>query len=243
MAANFKFKKVDRQDVELMEKVYRIRYQVYCLESGFLNPSDYPDEMESDEYDPYSIHFIAIHGQNPIGTVRLIKKSDLSFPLEDHCNIKATNCAIVRSKLVEISRLAISKTFRKRTEDGLYGIESYLTVAEGGILPLSPTPEEAAKHSRRRRPEIVLGLYRQMFQESKRLGINFWYAAMEKKLERLLKKFQFAFDQIGEPVDYYGPVIPYLGKLDKIERSVAAAKPEMYKFFVEGLEKKYLQNK
>ena len=41
-------------DPELMERSYRLRYQVYCVERGFLDAGDYPEQLERDEFDRYS---------------------------------------------------------------------------------------------------------------------------------------------------------------------------------------------
>lgn len=38
--------------------IYKIRYQVYCLETGYENPFAYPQKMERDNFDVRSIHFI-----------------------------------------------------------------------------------------------------------------------------------------------------------------------------------------
>lgn len=36
------------------ESVYSLRYQVYCHEANFLNPEDYSEGLEHDEFDPAS---------------------------------------------------------------------------------------------------------------------------------------------------------------------------------------------
>jgi hypothetical protein len=41
---------------------YRVRFQAFCRDNGHLNAADYPDEIETDKYDDYSIHFIAYSG-------------------------------------------------------------------------------------------------------------------------------------------------------------------------------------
>ena len=43
---------------ELLEHVYRIRYQVLCVQNTFpdMDAIDYPDKMERDEYDNHSCH-------------------------------------------------------------------------------------------------------------------------------------------------------------------------------------------
>ena len=35
---------------ELKKEVYKLRYQVYCIEAGFEDPEQYPDKMEFDAW-------------------------------------------------------------------------------------------------------------------------------------------------------------------------------------------------
>ena len=84
-------------------------------------------------------------------------------------------------------------------------------------------------------PAVTLGLMREVYRESKELGIRFWYAVMERKLARLLKKHHLRFDQIGPMVDYHGPRIPFLGNIEEIESYASERDPERFKFFAEGL--------
>ncbi len=112
-----------------------------------------------DPYDPYSIHFAATdtNGQ-VIGTIRMIFNSVKGFPIEHaaHLNFNGYKPP-PPDQTSEISRLAVSRTFRRRQEDGIFGVESYLKRSEGGILPDNGSPP---KIIRRERPVIVLGLSR-----------------------------------------------------------------------------------
>src|SRR5690606_32062710 len=40
----------------LLEASYRLRYQVYCRERGFLPAECYPDEIETDAFDAHAVH-------------------------------------------------------------------------------------------------------------------------------------------------------------------------------------------
>jgi len=50
------FEVVSADTVGLMEKAFRIRYQVYCVEKSYETAEAYPDGMEIDEYDMHSTH-------------------------------------------------------------------------------------------------------------------------------------------------------------------------------------------
>jgi N-acyl amino acid synthase of PEP-CTERM/exosortase system len=233
----FEFKKVD--SAELLKETYRVRYEVFCQEFGFLPTAHYPDGLEVDEFDEHSIHFAALTDDNVIGTCRLVMNSEHGYPLNKHCKVFYVNEAdLPKKSLVEVSRLALRKSFRRRKEDGIYAVESYLKKSEGGILP--DNPEDRTDLDRRRhRPVVILGLYKAMYHETRRVGFTHWYAAMEKKLWYSLKTFHFTFQEIGPPVDYYGPVAPYLGVIEQLEKEVSGNSPELWSYMLDGLEKEH----
>ena len=61
----------------------------------------------------------------------------------------------------------------------------------------------------------------------------------EKKLWYALKRFDFIFRQVGEPVDYHGMRIPYLGIVAEIEQNLIKKQMDFYQDFLVGLEKQY----
>jgi len=214
-----------------LEEVYRLRYQVYCNECNFIKEEDYPESKESDKYDPYSLHFVARDSHGPIGTVRLILDNPNSFPIEAHFrgnldfDIKNAN----RKQVAEISRLIISKAYRRRRDDGLY--------YSGGYTNPGVKPE--ADGLKRIKP-MAFGIYREIYQECKRRNIVVWVAMMEKTLWLLLRMHNFAFMPIGEEIDVYGPVRPYVCKIEDVEKNVYhKSSDKLYKYFIDGLELKY----
>lgn len=88
---------------------YRIRYQVYCLERGYEHADNYPELMESDYYDDFSVHFIVRdHNTNSwIGACRMVIHSFDKLPLFKHCSIE--NHSLYKKLLgtSEISRLSL----------------------------------------------------------------------------------------------------------------------------------------
>ena len=51
----------------LREAAFRLRYQVYCVENAFEDPSHFPDRMEYDAYDQRAVHALLVH--RPTGNV------------------------------------------------------------------------------------------------------------------------------------------------------------------------------
>lgn len=189
-------KKVETED-ELSE-VYKLRFKIYCQERGFESEEDHPNGYEADEYDPYSIHFIACIDSETVGTVRLILNNPIGFPVEKHCKISISQRGVKREKTVEISRLAVSKK----------------------VLGYN-------------RARIVFGLFREIYQESKNLGISFFCSAMERSLYRLLSRCSIRFLQVGLPVEYHGLRAPFLAELKDLEANIFLQNPDLFKLVTE----------
>ncbi|MCF6246261.1 MAG: PEP-CTERM/exosortase system-associated acyltransferase [Desulfobacula sp.] len=232
----FRFGLVQNKDV--LNDTFRMRHEVYVEEFGFERREDHQNGLETDEYENDSIHFACLNeSDSVVGTIRLVLNSDKGLPIEHAVKTTFIGKKPDKSKISEISRLTVSRDLRRRKEDGMYGVESYLMKKEGGILPDDGSiPDEM---SGRKNPIIVLGLYQVLYHESKRRGISHWYMITEKKLFYALKKYGFLFHQIGDPVEYHGERIPYLGIIQEIEKTLAKNNPDMLKIMLTGLEKEY----
>ncbi|MCG8566485.1 MAG: PEP-CTERM/exosortase system-associated acyltransferase [Desulfobacterales bacterium] len=232
----FRFGLID--DEKIKKDTFRMRYEVYVDEFGFENKEDHPSGLETDDFENDSLHFACLNESNSVvGTLRLVKNSDQGFPIEHATHIDFPGTMPDRDQIGEISRLTVAKDLRRRKEDGIHGVESYLTKREGGILPDDGTiPQEMQG---RKNPIIVLGLYQVMYQESKRQDITHWYMITEDKVFHALKKYDFLFNKIGEPVFYHGWRTPYLGVVEEIEKNVFQRNPGMFKAMLSSLEPEY----
>ncbi|WP_022668834.1 PEP-CTERM/exosortase system-associated acyltransferase [Desulfospira joergensenii] len=232
----FRFGIVD--DEAIKKDTFRMRYEVYAEEFGFEKKEDHPEGLETDEYEDNSLHFACLNqSDSVVGTIRLVLNSAKGFPIEHAVKTAFIGEKPDRSKIAEISRLTVSKDLRRRKEDGMHGVESYITKREGGVLPDDGSIPDEMKG--RKNPIIVLGLYQVMYHESRRRGITHWYMITEEKVFFALKKYGFLFHQIGEPVWYHGERIPYLGIIEEVEKDLIKNNPEMLKIMLTGLEKKY----
>ncbi|MBE0447613.1 MAG: GNAT family N-acetyltransferase [Actinobacteria bacterium] len=120
------------QTEDEMIAMYKLRYEVYCLEKRYLNADDYPDQLEHDEWDKYSVHFIATDGTDIVGTVRLIKDSPIGFPTELLFDIARSN--IHNKSIAEVSRLIVNPQFKSLTlqiANGLYKVMLNFSIEEG----------------------------------------------------------------------------------------------------------------
>jgi N-acyl amino acid synthase of PEP-CTERM/exosortase system len=209
------------QDVSL-KRALELRYEIYCLECNFLCPSDYPDGVETDEHDDSAAHFYAFDADEELaGYVRLVRAdADQRFPIQEHCTTFMDQAALpVSSQAAEISRLMVRSDYRRRRDDRL----------SGGIAGQSHAV--SGRERRHDAPGILLSLYRQMYAFSREQGICHWYAAMERPLARSLLRMNFAFNAIGPPANYYGPVTPYLANLRELEAQVGERQPALLAWF------------
>lgn len=224
----FIYRKVELHEKELMQDIYRLRLQVYGHECGFLNVNDYPEGIETDQYDDQSIHFAAINQYNEvIGSLRLILPKPKPLPVQIHCpNIKIDYETLPELKFGEISRFVISKELRRRRFDGTY----YEALVED-----KEVQDQSGNQFLRRAKPMAFGLYRELYRESKKIGITHWYTLMETSLWLLLRIHGFSFECVGAEVDIYGPVKPYLGKIATIEQEVSKKFPQFFDYFEEDI--------
>lgn len=106
---------------EDLEKVLRLRYQVYCAELGLLPENQ--SGLERDKYDDYAISFLAVdENDRAVGTIRLVHNNphglpmDSDFPLTDYMKTHGI------SRALEIGRFAIDKSVSR---------DAHITIALG----------------------------------------------------------------------------------------------------------------
>lgn len=215
-----------------MDAIFNLRYQVYCIECGFLDPLDYPNQLEIDPDDRRSVHFGATNNEGLLaGTSRLVLSNGSEpFPYALHCPSFHDFVPPPAHLCAEVSRLAVSRHYRRRKGDTLSGVNELDTARAGNVVATPATGREKRVGA----PLLVLGLYREMFRYSKTHGIRYWYAAMERPLVRVLARYGFIFTPIGEERDYWGPVTPYIGDLWQLEDSLDRSNPELMNWFRYG---------
>jgi N-acyl-L-homoserine lactone synthetase len=196
-------------DPRLMDASYRLRYQVYCVERGFLKAEDYPDSREIDEFDRHSLHLGVVDaGRTLLATARLVKVNMIGLPLFRHCRIYARESELYRetNRVAEISRVCVSRELRKHRVGGA---------------------------------SVAIALYRTIYQASKRNGFTHCLVATEPSLQRLLASLHVPFREVGPQTDYYGPVAPYLVDLSKWDQTILSRALPALHWFLDGLEPEY----
>lgn len=191
---------------ELRREVFRIRYDVYCDELRYEDPSRFPDKEETDGYDSHSLHCLLLH--EPSGTyagcVRLVQvnpaRPEDPLPFERLCKGRMYDELLARlvpdrTKIGEISRLAVRSSFRRRKGE---------STVPGGVVE-----ERRGPLGSMRTPWIALGLYLSAAALGLIKGLNGVFALMEPRLARRLGTYGIRFQQVGEPVEHRGERAPF----------------------------------
>ena len=99
---------------EDLEKVWRLKYQTYCVELG-VEPENHSGFLK-EEHDEYATHFLAIDTENrAVGTIRFVPNNPKGFPMETDFPLSEYMKAKGITKAVEGGRIIISK--EAMTED------------------------------------------------------------------------------------------------------------------------------
>jgi N-acyl amino acid synthase of PEP-CTERM/exosortase system len=213
------FEVVRASTPSLLDEVYRLRYQVYCVERRFESTADQVDGREVDIDDPRSVHVLLIHRRTGAiaGTVRAI------LPLGSNPGVLLPIQRITRNQpswplhylppnqTAEISRFAVSKEFRQRC------IEQYTAPAHRIGNGMGGADE------RRLLRYITFGLIQGALEICQEYDIRYVCAVMERALIRLLARLGLSFEFAGELVYHHGLRQPCFARIDQLlERSRAA---------------------
>lgn len=212
------------QQRAMLRMAYSLRHEVYCLERSFLPAENYPDGIETDQFDEQSAHFSAYNLLGElVGYVRLVPvRENGNFPFEQHCRELFPHIELPpRHQAAEVSRMIVRQDYRRRRGDTLAGVT---------IQTIEPSGKVVA-HDRRKPPLMLLGLLRQAYMFSVRSGIQYWYAAMEKPLARVMSQIGFPHVKISPEIDYYGQVACYVLDLREFEEHLRRTRPEVLMWF------------
>jgi len=191
---------------EMKQKVYNIRYHVYCDELKYESVDLFPDEKETDEYDYISFHCLISHRATkmPAACIRLIpacvQGKILQLPFEkqgsENLNIDfIKQLKIERKSMCEISRLAVESLFRKR-----------FTAEQ---LRYSNTGIKFSKEEKQLFPLIPVSAYLAAIAMSQLTDRTYVFAMMKSSLPKLLKRSGILFRRVGKYIDYHGLRAPF----------------------------------
>ncbi len=223
---NTYFKMVPARTPALKKEVYKLRFQVYCNETGFEDPAACPDGLETDEFDEQSIHYLIYHSTSKsyAATTRLIlpnaQNPEKPFPIEIHSTIDNLEPmqGFPRKKLAEISRFCVSKDFKRRKSDNA---NTTTGIHEGSA-------ELYTKEEKRTFPHITIALIACQIVASEEQDIHRWFAVMEPALFRFLSVLGIRFTKIGPVIEYHGKREPGIIKICDLLNGVKEKNPALW---------------
>ncbi|MFO7640451.1 MAG: PEP-CTERM/exosortase system-associated acyltransferase, partial [Candidatus Competibacteraceae bacterium] len=193
-------------DTEVSRVIHRkIRYQVYCLEQQFENPTFFPFGEESDRWDPHAAQFIVRQRNSGawVAAMRLVLPYSANFPLETlHCLTPGHADHVRRRALAEISRICVIR---------------------------SPDPHEVNAHLNRnfghvagdRESQVLLGLIRTVVIYGLQSCVDHCYLLVTEAFARLLNRLGVVLRQVGIATDHRGLRIPYMVNLQESAESLS----------------------
>jgi len=97
---------------------YQLRYQVYCLETGYEDPANFPDGEEKDEWDDDSLHFLVQERGSGqwVAAMRLVLPSAQILPIKQRVAIEPSLLRDRRHS-AEVSRLCMVGHYRRRLQN------------------------------------------------------------------------------------------------------------------------------
>lgn len=194
-------------DAATRERVYHLRYQVFCHELGYAMP--HAGGREFDDYDRCAEHVLLSHRISgaDAGCVRLIHPqlddAGPRLPFEhyamqafDHAELDLRN--LDPARCCELSRLAVGARFRRR-------LGEYANAA--GVAPL--TQQDVDRNARQPRsmrhfPFIAFSLYQATIAMIIAMGYEHVFLGIEPRLQRHLGVFGIGLRQVSRVFDYYG---------------------------------------
>jgi len=96
-----------------LRQAQELRYEVYCLEKGWIDPAPFTEGIETDEFDELAVHFLVLDDDGaPVGTSRLLVGSRQPLPAADFIDLSSHG--VDASECVEVSRMAARRANRSQ---------------------------------------------------------------------------------------------------------------------------------
>ncbi|GGC73051.1 PEP-CTERM/exosortase system-associated acyltransferase [Marinobacter halophilus] len=220
---------------EAINEVFEVRYQVYCIDRPFEDPDCFVDKREHDAFDPRSAHALIRHRitRDSVAAVRLVMAGDhpeqAEFPMEGPCihrmdqRAQSAFAAARREQVAEISRMAVSREFRRRLNEdqSSSGSSDFVCYSD-------------SENGKRAMPYISLGLFSAILQMSVRHGITHWMAVMEPAQLRLLKRFGVEFDHVGPVMEYHGRRRPAFTEAASLIEGIRKRRPDVWSLITDA---------
>ncbi len=177
---------------------YRMRYKVFCLETGFEPPEYFPDGQERDAYDDRAVHFLvrSRYTGHWVATLRLILRGSHGLQIEQLCRLHPElQRSIARGTVAEASRLSI------------VGLPSSGAIPGAGLRGGRGLVDRL--RARRASPQILVKLLRAAGHYGLLHGIDHLVCLIRPTLARLVTEMGVPLAPCGHPCRHRGVRVPH----------------------------------
>lgn len=194
---------------KLRRESYQLRYKVFCLEKELFKETtdmQYLTEYEMDEYDQFSLHNLLLYKptQKFVGTVRLIYAK------------------LAPAQELPIEKVAGTEFYTNRIDYINLPRTHLAEISRLAVLPCF-------------RPNFaVLGLLRAIAQRCHQHDIQYIYAAMEPRMQRILERLGIQFHTISPLVDYHGMRQCFIGFLKEMANQTYYKHPGVWEVLTDN---------
>ncbi|MGM0913314.1 MAG: PEP-CTERM/exosortase system-associated acyltransferase [Pseudomonadota bacterium] len=202
------------------ERVYRLRFNVYCQEIGYQPETFCQRSLELDAHDRHSIHCYLEHRASGLaaGCLRLVlpdpnaQRSENLLPLQEYGGRSLSHpwlhpSVLPESEICEISRFAIARAFRKKP-------------IKNETLDPRSTGYIFTEQDKKTFPWIIISLFLATYSLVGLTGRRHVFAMMESRLPRLLAMSGFNFENVGEPIEMHGRRSAYYIDHSRAEKEI-----------------------
>ncbi len=205
---------------------FKLRYQVFCTETGYENPEDYPDGEEKDEWDANAAHFLvrARDSGRWVATMRIVLPRSGRLPIENRTTLDDAGRALSGSS-AEISRLCMVGHYRRRLQGRM--VPCYNEKCSDPRANLAWAEVELEK--RRRTTEILRVLMDAAIAYSREQGIRHWYMLTTRALAKIAGHvLPMDLQQVGPACSHRGERYPFLTDVHAIINRMAESVGDLF---------------
>ncbi len=196
---------------DLRAENYRIRHEVYCRELGF--ETQRPDGLEADAFDAHSVHCLvqSVSSGQHVGCARLVlvdpDTAQARLPFEIACDHSLDRSivdpmAVDRTRIAEISRLAVVGSYRRRRGEQ--------------DQPIAISEQDFGSESRPRQPYLAFAVYLGIIALARAYGITTLFVLTEPRLAMNLTRLGVHLRPMGDGVEHRGTRIPSMMSVAEI---------------------------
>lgn len=200
------FEAVLADDEESRDAHHRLRYEVYCRETGFESASEFPDGRERDEFDGSAAAFLVrsrVSG-DWIATMRLVVGQVGELPISQFLDPEERNATVTAG---EISRFCVSSRYRRRTSQEVRIARSVPSCSAKQLFAAqheSSDPGSVGSLLESRDPWILIGLLRAVRQYTDERSISRCLFLAADSMASAVQAAGFSISEAGPEVEHRG---------------------------------------